>query len=174
MRETILLMMISLLCTSTAWAQQTGALKVKEEVVIHEVCDEVWPSVKNFSEPHKWHPAFVSTEAQGGNVPGATRVITLGNGAKLYESLEKYSSKAMSMTYIITQVDPKVVPVKNYQSRFRLEKDGSRCEVDWSSTFDSADPNMRDEDVKQAIKNVYRAGLENIMKLITLKMMMKK
>lgn len=158
--------LLLLLCASVSWAQQKGSIQVKEEIVIHEVCDEIWPLVKNFSEPHKWHPAFVSTEAAGGNAPGATRVITLGNGGKIYESLTRYSSKAMSMSYVITSVDPKIVPVKNYESRFRLEKEGSRCEVDWSSTFDSAAPDMRDEDVKKAIEGVYRAGLENIMKMV--------
>lgn len=157
-----------LLIAPIASAQQKGSIKVKEEVVIHEVCDVIWPYIKNFAEPHKWHPAFASTTAQGGNEVGATRVITLGMGGKIHEKLTKYSSKAMSMSYIITDVDPGVVPVKNYASRLRLEKEGSRCEVDWSVTFDPAGGQPADA-VKKAIEGVYRAGLENIKKMSMMK-----
>lgn len=157
------------LASSGAWAE--GALKVKEEIVIREVCDEVWPLIRDFGAPHTWHPAFASTKAEGGNNPGATRVIKLSGGGEIHEKLTKYSKKAMSMSYVITQVDPKVVPVKNYAGRLRLEKEGSRCEVDWASTFDSASSTMSDDEVKKAIAGVYRAGLENIEKMM--KAMMK-
>lgn len=154
---------------SVAWAEK-GALKVKEEVVIYEVCDEVWPIIRNFGAMDQWHPAVVRTMLNGGNTPGATRVLVLGNGAEVHEELTKYSSKAMSMSYIITRVDPKVLPVKNYQSRLRLEKEGSRCEVDWSGTFDNASSgSMSDDDVKEAIEGVYKAGLESIAKMMMMK-----
>ena len=162
MKNKVLILVVLALFASPAWA-----IKVKEEIVIHETCFDIWPMIKNFATPHKWHPAFVSTEAQGGNEVGATRVISLGNGAKLYERLTRYSSKAMTMNYVITKVSPPdAVPVENYQSRFRLEREGSRCEVDWSSTFDNGSSSMSDAELKSAIEGVYRAGLENIMKMV--------
>ena len=156
------------LAASTAWAQdKKGALKVKEEIVIHEVCDKVWPHMKNFSEPHKWHPGFASTEAKGGNEAGATRTIMLEGGGKVHEKLVKYSSKAQSMSYVITEVDPKVLPVMNYKSRLRTEKEGSRCEVDWQGIFDNANTGMSDDELKKMVSGIYRAGLESIKKMST-------
>ncbi len=168
---TLLMAAFALACVSGVAVAGKGDLKVKEEVVIREVCDVVWPHIKNFADMHKWHPAVFSVDAKGGNEPGATRVLTLGdaNGPKVYEELVKYSNKAQSLTYTITKVDPKVLPVKNYQARLRTEKEGSRCEVDWQGTFDNADPSMTDEEAKAAVAGVYRAGLENIKKMAMMK-----
>lgn len=75
----------------------------------------------------------------------------------------------MSMSYIITHVDTQVVPVKNYASRLRLEKEGSRCEVDWSSAFDPASTTRTNQEVMDAIAGVYKLGLENIMRKTMMK-----
>ena len=156
--------------TPAAWA---GSITVKEEIVIHEPADKIWPLIKNFGDIDQWHPAVAKTTSQGGNKPGAKRVLTLGdpnNGPKIYETLTKYSNKAMSMTYVITKMNPSdVLPVKNYESYIRVEREGSRSEIEWHGTFDSANPEMSDEEIKKAIAGVYRAGLDNLHKMAMFK-----
>ena len=89
--------------------------KVKETIEINASADKVWEVIGNFQDLN-WHPAIEKTEGEGGNDVGAKRTLTLGGGGVINELLNKYSAEKRSLSYEITEVDVKVLPVNNYSS----------------------------------------------------------
>jgi len=129
---------------------------------------KVWDLIKDFQDM-SWHPAIVKTEGEGGNSPGATRVLTLGNGGQIYEKLEKYDADKQSFFYRIEQVDVKVLPVTNYSSWLSVKPSSNGgSEVTWKGAFYRGYPNndpppeLNDQAAVDAITGVYQAGLANL------------
>ena len=130
--------------------------------------DVVWGLIKNFQDM-SWHPAIAKTEGEGGNTPGATRVLTLGNGGQIFEKLEKYDADKHSLFYRIEQVDVKVLPVTNYSSWLSVQPgpDGG-SEVTWKGAFYRGYPNndppleLNDQAAIDAVTGGYKAGLTNV------------
>ena len=128
----------------------------------------VWALLDDFQDM-SWHPAIVKTEGEGGNAPGATRVLTLGNGGQIHEKLEKYDADKQSLFYRIEQVDVKVLPVTNYSSWISVKSsaDGG-SEVTWKGAFYRGYPNndpppeLNDQAAVDAVTGVYQAGLANL------------
>lgn len=147
--------LLALLCTgSTAIAE--GSLSVTRKAELNVAPDQVWSLVGGFGDWHNWHPAVASTELTGdGKQPGDQRVLTLGNGAKIHETLEGWDGAAMRCNYTITESP---LPVSNYHSTLSVEPaaDG-KSTVTWTSSFDAA--GVSDEDAVNAIAGVYEAGL---------------
>ena len=132
----------------------------------------VWELVKNFQDM-SWHPAVAKTEGDGGNTIGATRILTLGNGGKIHEKLEKYDPEKHSFFYRIESVDVKVLPVTNYSSWFSIKpSDNGGSLVTWKGAFYRVYPNnepppeLSDQAAKDAVKGVYEGGLANLKKLL--------
>lgn len=123
-------------------------LEVEESIVINADVATVWDAVKNFDNAHGWIPAIASTEATGGNEKGATRTLTLQNGATIAETLKKYDEAGMSYMYQITDIskageiddhgemhDVPAFPVGKYKAWVSVEAADGGAKVTWLAKF---------------------------------------
>ena len=76
----------ALLLASAAAASHAGELSVQREMTIDRAPATVWKMVGDFNALDVWHPAVTRSIATG-NTHGATRLLTLGNGATISEKL---------------------------------------------------------------------------------------
>jgi hypothetical protein len=154
--------------TGVASAHGPSRQKVVESIEINAPADKVWAVVGNFGDM-SWHPAFAKTEATGNEV-GATRVLTTGTGGKINEKLTKYNAEGKTLSYEITEVDVKVVPVTNYSSTITVTGTGDKSTVEWKGAFyrgyvnNDPPPELSDEAAVNAITGVYTDGLANLKK----------
>ena len=123
--------------------------------------EEVWAVIGAFQEMG-WHPAVASTEGEGGEEPGATRMLTLGalDGPTIAEVLDGHDEGMMTYSYRIKEVAPTVLPVEDYASELSvrpLDEGGSR--VEWSGAFYPA-ASMTNEAAMAGVTGVYQAGLD--------------
>ncbi|HRY07285.1 MAG TPA: SRPBCC family protein [Hyphomicrobiaceae bacterium] len=143
--------------------------KVTKSVEINAPADKVWKIVGNFQDM-SWHPAVEKTEGTGGNEIGAKRTLTLKGGGQIHEALTKYDAAAHSYSYEITDVDVKVLPVKNYSSTLAVEGDASKSVLKWRGAFYRGymnnDPpaELNDEAALKAVSAVYDGGLPAVKK----------
>jgi carbon monoxide dehydrogenase subunit G len=143
---------------------------VEEEVAAPPAA--VWKLIANFHDM-SWLPPVTKTEGEGGNKPGATRVLILAGGGRIQERLKAYDAAGHSYTYVIDRVDPnKAFPVAGYTSRIKVKAaPGGGSLVSWSGTFTRADTSanpaagMDDQAAIDAVTGVYQAGLDNLKKL---------
>jgi len=119
-----------------------------------------------------WLGLVANTEGDKGNEIGATRRLTLKNGATVDEELYKYDAEKMSYSYRITAVDVKVLPVTNYSSTITVSPgaDGKGTVVEWAGAFYRGYPNndpppeLNDEAAIAAVTGLYRDGLDGLKK----------
>lgn len=154
---------------SSAMAHGPTRQKVTESVEIAAPADKVWGIVGNFQDM-SWHPAFIKTEGKGGNEVGATRTLTVEGGGQIFEQLTKYNAEGRTLSYEITEVDVKVVPVTNYSSHITVTPDGDKSKVEWRGAFyrgyanNDPPPELSDEAAVKAITDVYQTGLAALKK----------
>ena len=133
--------------------------------------DKVWAVIGNFQDM-SWHPAVASTEGEGGNAPGAKRVLTLDGGGQIHELLEKYDADKRSFFYRIKAVDVKVLPVTNYSSWVSVKGAEGGSLVTWKGAFYRGYPNndpppeLNDQAAVDAVTGVYESGLDNLKTLV--------
>ncbi|MCB1507083.1 MAG: SRPBCC family protein [Hyphomicrobiaceae bacterium] len=143
--------------------------KVIKSVEINAAPDKVWKIIGNFQDIG-WHPAVEKTEGTGGNESGAKRTITLKGGGQIHEALTKYDAAAHSMSYEITEVDMKVLPVNNYSSTLSVEGEGDKSVLKWKGAFyrgfmnNDPPPELNDEAAVKAVTGVYEGGLAAVKK----------
>jgi mxaD protein len=130
---------------------------VMHEETIGKDAASVWEVVGDFNGLSVWHPAVAESELQGsGTSEGDTRLLTLGNGATINETLKAYDAQAMMYQYAITESP---LPVADYVSSISVEAiDDSQSKVIWQSTFMAQ--GATDEEAAAAIKGIYVAGLD--------------
>lgn len=143
--------------------------KVVETVEINAPADKVWAVIGNFQDM-SWHPAVASTAGEGGNAVAAKRRLTLKGGGVIDEALTKHDASAKRFAYEITDVDVKVLPVKNYSSSISVSGEGSKSVVEWRGAFyrgfmnNDPPPELSDEAAVKAVTGIYRAGLDALKK----------
>jgi hypothetical protein len=143
--------------------------KVTKTVEINAPADKVWKMIGDFQNMG-WHPAVEKTEGSGGNEPGAIRTLTLKGGGQIHETLTKYNAEGHSLSYEITDVDVKVLPVKNYSSTISVEGDGGKSVLKWKGAFyrgymnNDPPPELNDEAAIKAVSGVYEGGLAAVKK----------
>ncbi|MBY0298354.1 MAG: SRPBCC family protein [Methylobacterium sp.] len=142
--------------------------KVEEKVVINAAPEKVWAVVGNFQDM-SWLPPVEKTEGKGGNEVKATRTLTLKGGATVDEELYKYSAEQRSLSYRISKVDVKTLPVNNYSSTIKVEPaEGGKSTVTWDGAFyrgymnNDPPPELNDEAAVKAVSGLYKAGLESL------------
>ena len=139
--------------------------KVTETVEINAPPDKVWAVIGNFQDM-SWHPAVAKLEGQGGNDANATRTLTLKSGGTIAEKLDGYDAAKLQYKYEFTDVDVKVLPVKNYSSTLDVKGEGGKSTVEWKGAFyrgfmnNEPPPELNEEAAIKAVKGVYRAGLD--------------
>jgi len=165
--------LISLLLVSiavTSHAHGPTRQKVTESVDIALPATQVWEVIKDFGNAD-WLPMVQSTESDGGNDDGATRILTLGPDIKVYESLKKYNADKMMYSYKIPDKthDVKILPVNNYSSSIAVTaNDDNSSTVTWKGAFYRGYPNndppeeLNDEAALKAVTDLYKAGLSHL------------
>ncbi|WP_407146068.1 SRPBCC family protein [Bradyrhizobium sp. ORS 86] len=156
----------------TAWAHGPTRRKVQESIEIDAPQAKVWAVIGNFQDMN-WLVGVSKTEGEKGNEIGATRRLTLTQGATIDEELYKYDADMMSYSYRITAVDVKVLPVTNYSSTLTVSPapDG-KAKLEWAGAFYRGYPNndpppeLNDEAAMKAVSGLYRTGLEALKKKI--------
>lgn len=148
--------------------------KVTKQIQIAAPAEKVWALINDFCSIEIWHPAVYSCKSSGGNDPGATRLLTLGEdgGPQLHEELQKYETGKMSYQYKITKTDMAVLPVTMYSGSITVRDNSDNTStVEWTGGFyrghphSNPPPELNDEAAVNAITGVYDAGLVSIKKL---------
>jgi carbon monoxide dehydrogenase subunit G len=154
---------------SEAWAHGPTRRKVQEHVEINAAPAKVWAVIGNFQDMG-WLAPVAKTEGEKGNEIGATRRLTLKDGATIEEELYKYDAEKMSYSYRINAVDVKVLPVTNYSSTITVQAgaDGKGSVVEWTGAFYRGFPNnepppeLSDEAAVKAVTDLYHGGLDGL------------
>jgi carbon monoxide dehydrogenase subunit G len=138
--------------------------KYAETIEINAPADKVWATIGNFAD-WSWHPAVETTEATG-NAVDATRVLTLKGGGIIKEKLTKRDDAKRTLSYEITDVDVKVLPVNQYSSIITVTEDGGKSKVEWKAAYyrgfmqNDPPPELNEEAAQKAVSGVYKSGLE--------------
>jgi carbon monoxide dehydrogenase subunit G len=137
-----------------------NVLSVKEKVELSVPPDKAWEVIKDFDGWQNWHPAVASTEITSGkgNTRGTVRVLTLKDGGKITERLERYQPKAFAYTYRIIDSP---LPVTDYVSTIQVKAAKGGSVVNWTSHF-KAKEGTEDAEATKVMRGVYRAGLDNL------------
>ncbi len=153
--KTILIAFLSLFMVGSHAAG--GALNVSKQIVLDVQPSTAWALLGDFNGLNRWHPAVAASDLSGdGRNNGAKRVLTLGDGAKINETLVDYNDSGMAYTYKITESP---LPVSDYVSTIKVEpNDKGTSTVTWSSNFNSA--GVDDAKAVEIISGVYDGGLQ--------------
>lgn len=154
---------IASLTLLTTAALAAGKLTITETVALAAPADKVWDKIKDFDKWQGWHPAVASTKISkgGDNKTGTVRVLSLNGGGEITETLTGFDGAAKSTSYVI---DASPLPVDHYASTLSVAaKDGGSV-VTWTSTFDAK--GAPDADAVKTMSGVYRAGLDNLKKMM--------
>jgi len=165
LRASVLAFALVALLPVTVLAHGPTRQKVTETVQINAPPEKVWEVIGNFQDM-SWHPAVAKSNGNGENALDATRVLTLQSGGTIAEKLIKYDADNKRYKYEITDVDVKVLPVKNYSSMLSVKGEGDTSTVEWKGAFyrgfmnNDPPPELSDEAAIKAVKGVYRGGLD--------------
>jgi hypothetical protein len=149
--------------------------KIVETVEIDRPVEKVWAVVGNFDALAKWHPVIASSPADKGNEEGSIRKLVLKapGDPGFSEVLLKYDAAGHSYKYEIPKVDPKILPVNDYTSTISVTDNGKGgSTVEWKGAFyrgymlNDPPPELNDEASVAAVRGVYRAGLDNLKKIV--------
>ncbi len=145
--------------------------KVVEKVTIDAPPGAVWAKIKNFDALKDWHPAVAESPADRGNAEGSVRQLKLKGGGALTETLESHDDAKMKYTF--RAKDGGALPVTNYTSTLSVSAQGSgQSVVEWRGAFYRGFPNndpppeQNDDAAVAAVTGVYKAGLDNLKKLV--------
>lgn len=165
------LLLACALLPATVLAHGPSRLKVVESIEIAAPADKVWARLSKFDDA-SWIPAVAKTEGKGGSEVGATRKLSLkGEGdPTVEEELVKLNADGKSLTYKITAVDPKVLPVNNYSSTITVSGDATKSTVEWKAGFYRGYPNndpppeLNDDASQAAVTALYKTTLAELKK----------
>ena len=158
-------------CASTSTKNKVANLAVEERVTINAPAAKVWEKVGNYGDLGAFHPAVAKTEIISGtnNTKGAVRLLTLGDGGTVNETLTNYDAAGMSYSYIINE---SVLPVSNYSATIDVNSVSANVtEVVWNANFARKDPSATpakgqdDAAGTDTIHAVFKGGLDNLKKI---------
>ena len=156
---------------ATMHKDSAANLAAVEKITINAPAAKVWAKVANYGDLGAFHPAVVKTEIKSGtnNVKGAVRLLTLGDGGTVNETLTNYDAAGMSYSYIINE---SVLPVSHYSAKIDVNPISANVtEVIWNANFARKDPSStpaRGQDDAAAtgtIHAVFKGGLDNLKKI---------
>jgi uncharacterized protein YndB with AHSA1/START domain len=175
MYRTLSTLILLLILPVAVMAHGPSRQKVTKEITLNAPAVMVWDLISDFCSIVEWHPAVVDCEGRGGNEPGATRILTIGEpgGAQIHEELQKFDSEKMVYKYKITQTDNAVLPVITYSAFLSVKDNGDDTStITWRGGFYRAypknepPPELNDEAAVTAVTGVYETGLEGIKDMI--------
>lgn len=158
-------------CASGGGTNSASQLTAVEKVSINAPASQVWAKINNFGDLGVWHPAVAKTEILSGtnNQVGAVRFLTLQDGGTIKETLTAYDNAAMTYSYVINEG---VLPVSNYSGHLQVVPTASGAEVVWTGRYKRKDTSaypaegQDDATATKVTRTVYRAGLDNLKKII--------
>lgn len=158
------------LLTSAALADH-DLLSATETVDIDARPHKVWQRIRNFNGLNEWHPAVAKSNLVNGqnNKPGAVRELTITNGAIIYDELVAIDDERM---YYVYKLVDSPLPATEYQSTVAVKPKGAGAQVIWTVTFRRKNPiahppaDQTDAAAIQLLEGVYRAGIDNLKKII--------
>ncbi|MEO6689658.1 MAG: SRPBCC family protein [Dokdonella sp.] len=175
MKRLLELAFASFMAVSGSVSAAAPVLNVSESVTIHASPDVVWARIQDFDGVVSWHPAVAKDQIIIGsnNTVGAERMLTLRDGGTVTEKLLAYDARHRRYRYAIRMG---VLPVSDYISTISVKAAGlNRSKVTWSGTFKrkhvGANPpaNADDAMATKTMVGVYRAGLDNLKKIVEAK-----
>lgn len=170
-------LLAALLLSGLVHAHGPSRQKITETLVVDAPAAAVWAIVADFCAIATWHPGVVKCTGDGGNEPGASRVLTIAeeNGPQIHEELLKYDAAGMTYKYKIAKTDMTILPVTTYSSFLTVKDNGDDTStVEWRAGFYRGHPNnnpppeLNDEAAVSAVTGSYRAGLTEIKRLAEL------
>jgi len=150
-------------------------LRTSKTVTIDASAYKVWHTARDFNALHTWHPALASDEIVEGtnNTVGAVRLLTLKGGGTIKEKLLQFDESGHRYRYAIIE---SVLPVSHYSSTFVVTSLGAnKTMVTWSGKFkrknlsDTPPDTENDKTAIDTIEGVYKAGLDNLKKIVEAK-----
>jgi hypothetical protein len=132
-------------------------MEVKQSVRLPAPVTEVWKKIGGFNALPDWHPLVKKSELAKG---GQERKLTLPGGATIVEKLESKDDKSYRYSYSITDSP---LPVADYHSTIEVHQEGKEAVVEWMGRFEPKGTSA--EDAQKAIQDIYRAGMDNLMKM---------
>ncbi len=166
--KTVLHTAIALAIAGLAGSAQAErpTLTVAEQLEVAAPADKAWEIIQHF-ENLNWHPAVASTELVSGKAdkPGAVRLITLKDGAKIKEELVGLNPKAHSITYKFLESP---LPVTDYVSTLEVVSAKNGSLLKWHSTFKRKDEKPAagadDASGKKIVSGIYTSGMDALKK----------
>jgi mxaD protein len=134
-------------------------LHVSKHVVVNAAADDVWALVGDYNSLNQWHPAVKKSELRGdGYSHGDVRVLTLTDGAAIYDELTVYNAASKSYTYRLIKSP---LPLYGYLGSMIVKDNGDKTStVTWESRF-YAD-GVSDDEAVALITGVYDGGLQSL------------
>lgn len=130
---------------------------VEERVHISASPDDVWATVRDFGAIDEYVPPITNAELSGDGV-GATRTLTLDDGAEVVERLDDLDDSSRTLRYSIVDGP---LPIQNYEGVLSVQPiDESSCEVTWASTFEVSEASV--EEMSTVFGDLYTAGLNGL------------
>jgi len=132
-------------------------LHVYTSVDVNVPAEKAWALVGDYNSLAKWHPAVKTSELTGsGQGHGDIRLLTLTDGAAIYDELTEYQAIGKSYTYRLIKSP---LPVYGYLGSMRVKDNGNNTStVIWESRF-YAD-GVQDKEAVALITGVYESGLK--------------
>lgn len=171
MKVLSLLMSFMAACIAVSIPAQAASLAVgkKAEIKVdakkmNEERASLWAKFGGWCSIKDWHPAIASCE-ESKDGTDEFRTLTLKDGGKIKEKLTE--RKDFVYKYVILEGP---LPVKNYEAQFALtpdDDDEDEINFAWSAVFDA--DGKPDKESRGTIDGIFKAGLENIEKMVTAK-----
>lgn len=180
------LLVVLLLASVVVNAHGPSRKKSQEQVVINVSAEKVWQRIGNFSDL-SWHPLVEKVVMlKGDNTKDSIRSLILKSKVVINEKLKKYLPEKMRYDYKIIDMSVvktiqhlgddiavKVLPVSNYSSSIQVTKKGkNQSIVTWKGAYyrgfmnNDPPPELNEAAAKKAVSGVYRAGLDNLKKIL--------
>jgi len=138
-------------------------MHVVEKIEIDALAAQVWAAIRSFDALADWHPAVEASPADRANAAGSVRRLSLKGGGHVVETLDSHDDAHMTYTY--RAEDGGALPAAGYRSTIKVAPAGRGATVEWRADF-SPGPGVTAEAAEQAIRGVYRAGLDSLRKRV--------
>lgn len=140
----------------------------EDQITLDVSAQEVWDAIKDFDAIHTWHPAAVSTEMLVGEngQPLAVREFQTADGGFVISELLDYDEARRWFNYRIIKTS---IPLRGYVAEMQVDPTDDGCSVRWWATFhgsDSQSGSADDVDPTDAVKGIFRMGLENLQAVV--------
>ena len=148
-------------------------LRVAQSIIIDAPPDVVWAVAGDFGGLDRWYPFIDASRlvlGRNGEV-GAIREIRRLNGTKVEEKLIEFDPWNRRLMYTYAEGAPLT---SDYFASLQVkDAGGGKSLVEWNARFrrlaywtETAPPGQEDEALIKVLTNAYKAGLENLKKVV--------